>query len=284
MRHMQRLTICIAVLCSAIMSGCEERREALGGGGIAPVKVKLLVENTGSAAAETAASDAPKIEGKGTFKGTIKVVGNVPTLNPLLAKGAPVKDAICANEAVPDESVIVGDGGGLANVFVYLRRVPNVDVPPPPTDPITVDQQGCKFVPHALVCRVGQPLKLINSDPVAHNVGLTGLIMSFNQTLGGGDKEGITIQYDRAEPVPVKARCDFHGWMQAWQLAVDHPWFALTGPDGTFEIKDVPAGEMEFVVWHEKAGNIERAFKVNIPADGEASHDFEVNSGLLSGE
>ena len=283
--HMKRnqLALLVMGLAPSLFLGCEQRREALGGGALAPVRVTLLVDgaNDGDSNGETAVANTPKIEGFGTFRGQVLVTGEVPVLAPLVAQGAPVKDAICAQEAVPNELAVVSPSGGLANVFVFLRKVPNVDVPPPPADEITVDQKGCRFIPHAFICRVGQPIRLLNSDPVAHNVGLSGAVMSFNQTLGANDTTGLQIQYERAERLPVKARCDFHGWMQAFQLPLDHPWGAVTDADGAFEITGVPAGPMEFTIWHEKAGYIERVLKVDVPVDGTAEVALEVAGSKL---
>lgn len=269
-----------------LWTGCTENRTGIGGGAASPVTVKLLTEASEEDAEEGGQEKAAvaKIESFGTFKGKVTVTGTPPTLAPLVAQGQQVKDAVCAVVPVPNETAIVGAGGGLANVFVFLSKVPNVDVPPPPSDPIVIDQKGCKFVPHASIIRVGQPLKMINTDPVAHNVKLTGVAMSFNSTIPGGDTSGVQTAYERPERFPIPMACDFHGWMQAYQLAVNHPWAALTGEDGTFEITGVPAGKMEFVVWHEKAGRIESKLIVDIPADGVLEKNFEVNAASLAAQ
>lgn len=276
----------LGLFAPVLMFGCVERREGIGGGARSPVKVKMLMEQGfgGAATSEVQAATGEKITEFGTFRGKISIKGTAPVLSPLVAQGAQMKDAICSQMAVPDESAVVGPQGGLANVFVFLRKVPNVDIPEPPTDPVVVDQKGCKFVPHALIVRTGQPLKLINSDPVAHNVGITGTAMSFNQTIPASDLEGLTLSYERPERVPVPTRCDFHGWMRGWQLAVDHPWFALTGDDGSFEIADVPAGEMEFVIWHEKLGYIEKQLKVAISPDAPFEKTIEIDASRLAAQ
>jgi plastocyanin len=269
-----------------LQAGCTERREALGGGALAPVSVTLLTEASSGdePGAQEQAQTAAKIETFGTFKGKITVSGAAPQLPPLVAQGQPVKDAICSKVAVPNETAVVGPNGGLANVFVFLSKVPNVDVPPAPDSPVVIDQKGCKFVPHTSIIRVGQPLKMVNTDSVAHNVKLTGTAMSFNSTIPGGDTTGVTTKYNRAERGPIPMGCDFHGWMQAYQLAVDHPWAALTKEDGTFEIQGVPAGKMEFVVWHEKLGNIERKLIVDIPANGTVEKTWEVSGASLGAQ
>lgn len=270
-----------------ISSGCGEsgRREGLGGGAQAKVHVTLLTEASESeeTSSETTKVEAAKIEQFGTFKGRVTVSGTVPPLAPLVSQGQQMQDAICSAQPVPNESVVIGPNGGLSGVFVYLNRLPNVDVPPPPTEPVVIDQKGCKFVPHLSIIQVGQPLKLINSDPVAHNVKLSGVAMSFNSTIPAGDTVGVETQYQRPERGPIPMACDFHGWMQGYQLAVNHPWAALTKEDGTFEITGVPAGKMEFVVWHEKAGRIEGKLIVDIPADGVAEKTLEVKSSVLTG-
>ena len=285
-----KLSSCwLALGCLVLAGGCGKsspRRVGISGGALSSVHVKLLTEDSESEESETGQKEsaAAKIETFGTFKGRITVTGSLPALAPLVAQGQQVKDAVCAIKPVPNETVIVGEGNGLENVFVFLSKVPNVDVPAPPAVPIVIDQKGCKFVPHVSIIRVGQPLKMVNTDPVAHNVKLTGVAMSFNSTIPGGDTTGVLTKYQRPERFPIPMGCDFHGWMQAYQLAVDHPWAALTKADGTFEITGVPAGKMEFVVWHEKAGKIEGKLVVDIPADGVAEKNFEVSAASLAAQ
>ncbi len=279
MKNMYKITLAISLLSIPLfLCSCTETREGLGGGAKSPVRVTILTDGGDEPSAETGAdastSAAEKITTFGTFRGRITVNGEAPKLTALVPQGKEMKDTICSVNAVDDESIIVGNDGGLKNVYVYLRRVPNVDVPPPPTDEILVDQKGCKFIPHAMVCRKGQPIKLLNSDPVGHNVKISSNSLIFNQILGEGDS--AVVQYDREEKLPIAVGCDIHAWMQVYQLPLEHPWFALTGDDGSFVIENVPAGKMEIVVWHEKAF-IERAVAIDIPANGEATRDFTVN-------
>ncbi|WP_437202676.1 hypothetical protein [Planctomicrobium sp. SH664] len=277
-------------LALVTLTGCDSepgvRRQGLGGGAYAPVKVTLLRSDTeaaGGDAGTAGAAAGEKIQSFGTLKGRISVNGTVPALPPLIAQGQAIKDAFCANEAVPDEKVLVGADGGLANVFVYLRKVPNVDVPPAPADPLILDQHGCRFVPHASIIQVGRELKMLNSDPLAHNVKITGFSTSYDSgSIPAGDKVGVEMKYQRPERNPASVTCSFHAWMQGYQLALDHPWGALTDADGAFVIENVPAGKMEFVFWHEKLGYLEKSLAIEIPADGTAEKNIEVTAAALA--
>lgn len=213
------------------------------------------------------------------FTGRITVDGQFTPLPPLVRAGdSTAKDAaVCAAVAVPNESVLITDGG-LADVFIYAKRAPaGVDVPPPSAEPVVLDQKGCRFLPQACVLRVEQPLQMINADPVVHNIRISGFTKSFNQTVGANDRTGITTTYDSAERVPVQTRCDFHTWMVSWHLPLEHPWAAVSAEDGTFVIDGLPAAdEWEFVIWHNKAGYVERSVKF-AAAEGEVIQmDFTV--------
>lgn len=255
--------------------------------------VEGTASESAAPASSTAATTSPAAtssaaETTGTefaaFRGRVTVAGSPPSLAPLVAKDDPkVKDAVCVKQPVPDESVIVGDGGGLADVFVYAKKIPSgIDVPPPPSEPVEIDQVNCRFVPQAMVFRVGQPLLMKNSDPVSHNVRTAGFTQSINQIISPNDQQGIPVKYERAERVPVQTKCDIHAWMLAYHFPLDHPYAAVTGPDGTFEIKDLPAGDWEFVVWHGKSGNIEKSFKFKAAAGQVVSQDFSVPANKLA--
>ena len=65
-----------------------------------------------------------------------------------------------------------------------------------------------------------------------------------------------SVHIDAAE-VMVALRCDVHPWMRAWLAILDHPFFARTGPDGTFRLAGIPVGEYTLAAWHERFGRKE---------------------------
>lgn len=215
------------------------------------------------------------------FTGRVTVDGVAPQLPPLVQAGDPsVKDPVCVESAIPNESVIVGADGGLADVFVYAKRVPDgVEVPDPPAEAAELDQKGCRFLPQAMVFRVDQPLELLNSDPVAHNVRTSGFVLQMNSIVAPGKSD--TVVYERAERVPVRTKCDIHTWMESYHLPLDHPWAAVSGEDGTFVIDDLPAGDWEFIVWHGKAGYVERSVKFSAAEGQVIERSFSVPASEL---
>ena len=221
---------------------------------------------------ETTATEAEPaaVEVSGNLKGKIEFTGAFTTLPPLYVKGGDVKDKdVCAAVEAPDETILVKDGG-LANVFIYLKKAPKT-VPPAPTTDLIFDQKNCVFKPHAMAMRVGQTVRVLNSDSVAHNTHTNAKKNSgINSALTPNDAVGLPLIYKQSEQDPFSVVCDIHPWMRAYHLPVDHPYFAVSGADGTFEIKDLPAGQHEFKVWHEAGGLLEKGLIVAIkPGDNE---------------
>ncbi len=228
---------------------------------------------TASASTDAAAADSASTAGVGTLKGKIEFEGKLDPLPPLYAKGGDVKDAaVCAAVEAPNETILVKNGG-LANVFIYLRKAPKT-VPAAPTDALIFDQKNCVFKPHALIVRVGQTVKVLNSDGVAHNThSNTKKNTEFNKLVSPNEATGVPMVFKQAEQDPISVVCDIHPWMRSYQLPIDHPYAALSGEDGTFEIKDLPAGKHEFKIWHEVGGLLEKSLVVTIkPGDNDLTY------------
>src|SRR6185295_13402131 len=106
---------------------------------------------------------------------------------------------------------------------------------------------------HVLGIQVGQPLQVINSDPTLHNIHA---IPAANQEFNAGQPiTGMKMTHTfSTKEVMVPFKCDVHGWMHAWVGVLDHPYFFVTGADGTFQLKGLPPGTYTIEAWHEKLG------------------------------
>lgn len=193
----------------------------------------------------------------------------------------------CGKHNLVDETIVAGDGGELANVFVYLylKRGKTVDIHPDletvGEEPVVLDNKGCRFEPHAAVVRTGQTFEVKNSDiGIGHNTNFTLLNNpTFNEMVA--NDAPIKKTFAKRESYPSSAVCSIHPWMKAIVLIRDNPYMAVSAADGTFEIANIPAGKHEFTFWHEGKGNLKslkvgksktssrgRA-KLEIPAGGE---------------
>ena len=151
------------------------------------------------------------------------------------------------------EDVVVGPGGELANVIVFVKDVPGNY--PPPSTPAVLDQNGCKYIPHVTALQVGQPLEIKNNDATLHNVhAMPNVNAQFNE---GQPVQGMvsTRKFDKAEIEPFRVKCDVHGWMKSFMVVLPHPFHSVSQMDGTFTIPNLPPGTYTLVAWHEKYGS-----------------------------
>lgn len=210
----------------------------------------------------------------GTLKGQVVLDGEAPTLAPLVAKGnAAAKDAaVCAAQDVQDEKLVVDpDSKGIANIVVYLAKKPgkvHPDLAKSKEGELTFDQKGCKFLPHVMVVRTDQKVRVLSDDGVAHNTHTNPLKnKAENFIVSPNDRKGISLKpMTLVERIPVKVTCDIHPHMSAYWLIVDHPYAAVTDSKGNFEIADLPVGDHEFIVWQETSGFLNKNHKVTIKA------------------
>jgi plastocyanin len=203
------------------------------------------------AAAPASAAPAAGATGNASVTGRIVFEGAVPAPEKFKMSA----DAFCAKTHPGDvakEDVVVAPDKGLANVFVYVKSGITGTYPPPATAAV-IDQKGCTYHPHVFGVVAGQSIDILNSDPTLHNIhSLPEKNEAFNL---GMPVQGMkyTKKFDKPE-VMVRIKCDVHGWMSAYVGVVPHPFFAVTAPDGTFAIKNLPAGTYTIEAWHEKFG------------------------------
>ncbi|HEY2411899.1 MAG TPA: hypothetical protein VGI40_06640 [Pirellulaceae bacterium] len=219
----------------------------------------------GGGATETAATATAVAEPTGwaTIKGTFKLEGTPPARTPL----AITKDhEICAPGGKPvltEELVVDSATQGIKDVVIYLAspgkfpvgdaKWEHPDYAATATATFDYDQKNCVFLTHTFAMRSKQKAKVINSDPVGHNTNIqgTGKAAQINATIPSGSS--TTYEPGGESPEPFSVSCAIHPWMSARMIVRDSPYFAVTKPDGSFEIANIPAGvPLEFRVWQEK--------------------------------
>jgi hypothetical protein len=222
------------------------------------IRVSLVSAGGGEAAGEVAqVSQQPT--GWGTLRGRFTLIGNAPARQALKVDK---EVGVCAPGGVQvlSEELVVADDGGIKDVVIYLTSKISADEPwthptmkpGALTEPVEFDQKQCIFLSHMAAMRTSQPLLILNSDPIGHNTNLSpGKNPGFNQIIPSGTATTYNWSSEEAAPFPVA--CSIHPWMGANIIVRDNGYFAVTAPDGSFEIANLPAGvELEFRVWQEK--------------------------------
>jgi plastocyanin len=206
------------------------------------------------------------VAGGGKVSGRVTLTGLAPKLAPL-----PVtRDLKTCGSTKPDESLEVGQGGGVKNAVLWIAEGPK----PGKIDKlkVTFDQKQCEFVPHVIAMPVGATLEIVNGDKLFHNVHA---------------REGDKTVFNYAMPVPnhvipkpmkqpglLHVTCDVHPWMRAWVDVLPTSAFAVTDEAGSYTISGLPPGKYTLRLWHERLGEKEQP--VEITAGGAATVDIQL--------
>ena len=247
-------TLVLSVACG---KGKEAKEEEEGTDDQA-LQTSATTTATAPASAQPAAAAAPA--DAATITGSVKFAGAAPAMPTIQMAADPYCQSQHTGAPPKDEEVVVGSGGELANVFVYVKNVAGSY--PPPATPVVLDQHGCQYHPHAIALQVGQPLQIKNSDATLHNIhALPSVNSQFNE---GQPVQGMvsTKKFDKAEITPFRVKCDVHGWMKAFMAVMPNPFYSVTPENGTFTISGLPPGNYTIVAWHEKYGQQEQQVTV----------------------
>jgi hypothetical protein len=219
------------------------------------------------AAAPVDEASAAAIEGKVTF------TGSAPAMRALSMDATPA----CARQhSTPQrsEEVILGAGGALKNVFVYVKSgLPNSQWPAP-ASPVKLDQKGCIYNPHVLGVMVNQEIEISNSDPTNHNIHpLPTINREWNESQAPGTPAKLK-SFPREE-IMITVKCNVHPWMRTYIGVVSHPFFAVSSDDGSFTIKGLPPGDYTIEAWHERFDKLEMKVKVGPKETGKVDFAYK---------
>ena len=207
--------------------------------------------------------------------GTVRFEGTAPAPRPISTKS----DPRCTPEGAGPmtETIVPGEKGALQNVFVYVKDGLGALVFPVPSVAVVLDQKGCVYRPHVFGVQRGQPVEILNSDATLHNIHAR---PAANQEFNVGQAlQGLrhTHAFSTRE-VMVPFKCDVHKWMNAYVGVLDHPFYAVTGSSGAFELKGLPPGTYTIEAWHEKLGTRTERVSVGAKDTKNVAFSFAIQS------
>jgi plastocyanin len=196
---------------------------------------------------------APEPQAAGDFatlKGSVKIKGEIPKRKRLPTQADPKCAAMHGKDGLYSEDVVADAAGNVQWALVYVKDGLGERKYTPPKEPAIVEQKGCRFEPHVFGVQAGQDVKFRNGDNLMHIVHVTpknNREFGFSQEKPGEERVKVF-----ANKETIRVFCDVHQWMVAWAVVLDHPLFAVTGPDGKYTLKNLPPGKYTIEVWHEK--------------------------------
>jgi plastocyanin len=219
-----------------------------------------------------AAGAPPSTSGAANLKGTVRFEGVVP--KPKLISMA--ADPGCAKQhssPVFAQEVVTDAKGDLQNVIVFVSEGLGDRTFDPPTQPLVVEQKGCMYAPHVLAVRANQPLHMVNEDPTSHNIHPT---PANNREWNKAQPPGTSVDESFArEEIAIPVKCNLHPWMHGYIAVFKHPFFAVTGKDGSFDLSSLPPGTYTIKAWHEKLGTATQTITIGANETKEISFVFK---------
>jgi plastocyanin len=193
----------------------------------------------------------PTTNGAANVRGVVRFEGTVPkpklismSADPSCVKQHP--SPIFAQEVMADAK------GDLQDVVVFVADGLGDRTFDAPAQPVVVEQKGCMYQPHVLAVRANQPLHVVNDDPTSHNIHPT---PANNREWNKAEPPGSSVDESFArEEIAIPVRCNLHPWMHGYIAVFKHPYFAVTGKDGSFDLSSLPPGTYTIKAWHEKLG------------------------------
>jgi hypothetical protein len=254
---MNKILLSFGIATAVFITGC-------GGS-----KTETPKEESAAPAAAPAVADEANAA---TVTGKVSFSGEKPAMRTIDMSANPACARAHAGAPPHSEEVVVNGDGTLKNVFVWVKSgVPDRQWPVPGT-PVELAQKGCMYGPHVIGVMAKQNIKIVNGDPTNHNIHpLPKINQEWNESQPpkGEDK----LKSFAREEVMIPVKCNVHPWMRSYIGVVNHPFFGVTGDDGTFSIKGLPPGKYTLEAWHEKYGT--KDVDVTVAPKESKSVDFD---------
>jgi hypothetical protein len=241
---------------------------ALGCGGGGGEEAAAPKEEAPAATAESFKVDPATAA---TVTGKVSFEGEAPKMPPLNMSAEPDCQKLHSSPVFPD--VVAVSDGKLANVFVWVKSGLEGKSFAPSAESVVLEQKGCIYHPHVIGIQTNQQLEITNDDPFTHNVHpLPKTNREWNRSQSAGAAP-VDYKFPRQE-LMIAVKCNIHPWMRSYISVVDHPFFAVTGADGSFTIKGLPPGTYTIEAIHESLGSKEASVTVGDAESKEVDFNF----------
>jgi plastocyanin/predicted small lipoprotein YifL len=259
---MKKTVYVLLAFFALTLSGCGQKSEA-----------PSSPESSTAPAAQASVSSHKTVDSAtaGTIRGRVIFDGTAPEPKKLSVKGNPECAVFHPGGEITSEELVVNNGA-IKNAFVYIKSGLESYSFPVPSEAATVENKDCHYVPHVSGVQANQPINFVNNDPTLHNFhAYPKNSKPFNMGLPFQNMKQVK-KFEAAE-VMVPLKCDMHPWILNYISILNHPYFAVTGEDGSFELKNVPPGTYTVEVWQEKLGV--RSQEVTIEPQGTKEIEFK---------
>ncbi|HYM75182.1 MAG TPA: carboxypeptidase regulatory-like domain-containing protein [Candidatus Dormibacteraeota bacterium] len=207
-----------------------------------------------------------------TVRGMVRFEGKIPAARPI----SMAADPVCARQhpsPVMAQDIMADARGDLQNVVVFVSEGLGDRTFDAPSQPAVVEQKGCMYQPHVMAVRANQTLQVVNEDPTSHNIHP---IPANNREWNKAEPPGTKMEDSFArEEIAIPVKCNVHPWMRSYIAVFKHPYFAVTGTDGSFDLGNLPPGTYTIKAWHEKLGTSTQTVTIGANETKEISFVFK---------